>query len=361
MNLDQLQIPSTLSEIIALYKELKHICFENWCVLTYDDGHNAKLEFLKQIQNCYKSHDANNSVRACIGASILVHYSTSWIESLTTIFANLEAGNNSEATEFICMCVSKFTNKLPPGSPFIIQRLKNISKILTVSTSPSAIHHSTVMLKCLGKYAKRALESCALQFYENLQALFFCEKEEIRNLAFNTLYPFLESSRRADFPSNLYKESRSILDNISNATFPKIHGALLIFSVICSNVTVEFNPQQAATQMNLFWTFANGEFPSYIKHVSLLILVSLAPCNEQVYTKNYKDKVIAKLWPQKTFTLETADGLHFLIKHTPDLFETKASMFISTIKDVLTDKNKELAEVGVTLINEKIQKNPTKL
>ena len=359
MNLEQLPIPSTCPEIVETYKELKHICFENWCVLPYDDGHNAKLEFLKQIQNCFKSHDANNAVRACIGASIMFHYSTSWVDSLTNIFANLEAGANPEADKFICMSIAKFSNKLSQSSAFIIQKLKSISKVLTYSSSQSCINHSMTLLKCLEKYATHALESCSLQFYEHLQPLLFCDKEEIRVLTFNILSHFLRVSRRADFPSNLYKEAKTILDNPSATTPAKIHGALLTFAAICDTFQVDFNEGQASQQMKVFWAFSFAEFPQYIRHAALLLIVILAPFDEQSFYKTYKDKVVPMLWSQNTFTLETVDGFHYLMRKTPEVFEKKISFLLVTFRDVFRSSNPEILEHAVQLLNEFIQKLPS--
>lgn len=360
MNLSQLYIPPTSSAMTGVYKECKSICFENWCVLTYDEGHSQKYDFMIQIKKCQASSDPINQVRACIGASIMVHYSTSWNDIITDIFGRLEAGNHAEATDFICERIAKFANKLPRNSNFVINRIKYISRTLLQGTSKDSMHHCITLLSALEKYAIRSLESCSLQFYEQLHPLLFNEREELRNIAFNSLYHFLQISRRSDFPSQLYKDSKAILDPPINDPNHIIHGAILTYAAICDSCPIDFPHNQVIDQMNTFWTFTNKDYPIYIRHTALLLVVILSPLEKETFESKYLNNVISILWPDTRITLDSVDGIHILMRKTPHIFESRLQKLYSTFRQLFTSESPELVEHAVILLNELMQKMPQK-
>ncbi|EAY16382.1 PIKK family atypical protein kinase [Trichomonas vaginalis G3] len=361
MNLTQLPIPRTSTEMTAVYKELKSICFENWCVLTYEEGHSQKHDFILQIQKCAQLSDPQNQVRACIGASIMVHYSTSWNDTIMAIFGKIEAGSNAEATDFICERIAKFTNKLPRTSNFLIQRLKYISKVLLQGTSKESILHCISLLNYLEKYAIRSLEACSLQYYEQIYPLLFNEREDLRNIAFHSLSHFLQISRRADFPSQLYKDAKSILDPPLTDPFHVIHGALLTYAAICDSCPIDLPVKQVQDQMASFWSMNTRDYPSYIKHTALIVVVILSPFDQTTFNNLYLQSVVSSLWPDLKPTVDNVDGLHILMRKSPVVFENRMEKLCNSFKAMFTSDSLELVESAVKLLNELLHKLPQKM
>ena len=89
MCLKNLKITNNLHEIIEVYKQFKHIVFENWCGLHYQEANEQKNMFWEQIKRCAESIDPTDSVRVCIGAVILAKYSQSFRDNCSNLLQNI--------------------------------------------------------------------------------------------------------------------------------------------------------------------------------------------------------------------------------------------------------------------------------
>ena len=360
MNLNELNIPNSLPEIIKLYKQFKRDIFEKWCVLHCDEIYRVKDNFVTQIISCSKLNDSKSSVRVCIGAIVLSHYSNARLETCAKFLANIPPPRDTAASDFITRYIAKFCKKVKLMGNFLTDQLKVIRNLLQPNKSKAQIYFAKKLLHNLAIYATHAIDSCVNKFYETVLDEFQNSNLDVRLEAFETLKDYFKYTRQKQYPPNLFNHAIQLVKQPN----PSLHNGVLILIAL-----IDYFPEY-------FYDLANGLLSFAINiskndktlcYTSYFLQIAIVSINQELYNPSAQD-VIKQVWPSNDNQKLSNDFLQlliFILRKCPMslcysdaetsvksmLNQSRIDSLIKIIKNLLTTSNESNQKNGSELLH----------
>ena len=329
LNLNEISVPTTLHDMISLYKYFKRMAFENWCVLRYKDAFREKNIFLQQINALAANNSSKNCVKVCIGAVVLAQYSITFRNDCNRLLKNIDPPKEAVCSQFISIYVAKHANRFRSSSEFVISLLQNIPNMLKIDKQKL---YAKNLLYNLAAHATRAIDKCTSKFYNVLFVAFSSPSYDIRIGARKTLNKYFELTKQKLHSRNLYTKAFSLINSIYPA---EQHGGILLLTSL-----IDFFPDYKLESYDIEYVKkkTNEIIKTDIKMNKSCYMLQIALSSN--YPETYTDlvtNILKQIWPVdiNKFPPESIGIITFMLHKLPQILIPKIDPMLTLIKNRL--------------------------
>lgn len=346
MNLQALEIPDTLPELLATYKEYRKVLFKGWQTMHYHELKVAKATMNKTINAILEADDPKNRIRACIGIRVLGKLKPLHFVDLLQRLSCLLPCEDVIASEFITCTIAKFCRSCYlKDQNFLVFELERCKDWLSGTINECKVNNALNMLGWFALFASSTLLISSQQFLDALTVGIFHKSPQVRLRSEKKICDFLDRSKKGPKILTLFQTARRLL---SSEHPEEQHGSLI---VLCAygNMYPELLARDASSYMSKCRELMKSE-DEYVSTTALRLIVILAPLDPLTFRNDYIEAATSVLWRDSHPSNAIVKCNIMLLKNLPDVFENNDHKLLTMIRSLFALRNEESEKVSFALL-----------
>lgn len=338
MDLSNLAISNSLTEIIKVYKQFKHMVFENWCVMHCDELIHAKDQFVHQIETL-NNHDPKYPVRVCIGAIVLSHFSNARLETCSKLLSKIKPPREVASSQFISRYIAKYCNKVKSTSHFFDKQLEMIKDLLQPSRHRHQIIYAQNLLINFSIYATHTIDSCLSAFVEVLISAFQHNLIEVVDTASKALNNYFKLTKQKQYLPNLYNSAIQFINS-------KMKSGIIILTSLIDYFPERFI-DRAENMMEIAQNLQTKE-----RSLCYNLEIMVVPIHYDIFIRIAKN-IVNQIWPlnkASKLSIEFIQLLKNIIRKCPDALTDRIDSFIKIISKLVKSPDNSLISQGSEIL-----------